>query len=98
MARFRYWAACTDLSGAIIDYITDDVRSRSVTYKTFARHTDLDSLRAADHPAMWRISCPDNWAISFHRSRLPSGQRIYYFDWSRIEHIFIDPTEGVPEL
>jgi hypothetical protein len=47
---------------------------------------------------MYRISAPDNWAISFHKSRLPTGQRIYYFDWSRMEHIFLDPDEGFPGL
>ena len=54
------------------------------------RHADLKPLRAADHPAMYRISAPDNWAISFHRSALPSGQRVYYFAWSGIEHFFVD--------
>jgi len=46
-------------------------------------------LRRENHPATYRMSCADNWAISFWRSRLPSGARVYYFDWSRIEHVFV---------
>jgi len=48
---------------------------------------------------MYRISCKDNWAISFWRSEIPSGVQVYYFDWSRIEHIFVDrDVTGVSEL
>lgn len=95
--RFKYWAACPDFSsGEIIHYITDPDRSQKISYQAFARHVDLEPLRRDDHPAMYRISAPDNWAISFHKSSLPDGQPIYYFDWSRIEHIFIDPADGVP--
>jgi len=36
------------------------------------------------------MSCKDNWAISYWRSQLPSGVLVYYFDWSRIEHVFVD--------
>jgi len=95
--RFKYWAACPDFSsGEIIHYLTDPERSQGITYRTFARHVDLAPLREADHPAMYRISASSNWAISFHQSELPTGQRVYYFDWSRIEHIFLDPSEGTP--
>ena len=96
-AKFRYWAACPDFhSGEIIDYINDPDRAVEITYKTFAKHVDLAPLREQDHPAMWRISSPDNWAVSFYRSSLPNGDRIYFFDWSRIEHIFIDPAKPWP--
>lgn len=46
---------------------------------------------------MYRMSCRDNWAISFWKSELPSGVLVYYFDWSRIEHFFVD-REIVLEL
>ena len=47
-------------------------------------------MRQEKHPAMYRMSCKDNWSISFWRSELPSGVRVYYFDWSRFEHFFVD--------
>lgn len=97
--RFKFWATCTGFpSGEIIHFITDPDRSRRISYATFAKHVDLKPLRRGDHPAMYRISAPDNWAISFHKSKLPTGQAVYYFDWSRIEHIFLDPEEGWPGL
>ncbi len=91
-SRFQYWRSCPELTMEVVQYITDDDRTKKITYKTFAKHADLSRLRAQDHPAMWRISAPDNWAISFWKSQLPSGRPIYYFDWSRIEHVFIDPN------
>lgn len=74
--------------GELISYITDEVRAQEITYRTFVKYADLSQFRSADHPAMWRISAPDNWAISFFKSNLPSGEPIVYFDWSHIEHVF----------
>ncbi len=93
---FQLWATCPDFSsGEIIHYLNE--HATEVTYATFARWADLSQLRAEGHPAMYRVSAPDNWAISFWRSQLPTGQRVYYFAWSRIEHIFLDPEEGWPD-
>lgn len=87
---YEFWRACTDFhgpgGGRLIQYLND--HEKTVTYKTFASRAELGPLREVGHPAMWRLSAPDNWAVSFHRSRLPSGIPVYYFDWSRIEHIF----------
>lgn len=89
--RFEYCAACTDFrDGEIIRHITDASRSRQISYRAFARNANLAPLRAAGHPALYRISAPDNWTISFHRSTLPNGARVYYFVWSRIEHFFTE--------
>lgn len=90
MRTFNYWACCKDLPGELVQYLADSDRAKKITYRTFARRANLRRLRAFNHDAMYRISAPDNWAISFWRSQLPSGQRIYYFDWSRIEHVFVD--------
>lgn len=99
MADFRYWACCIDLPGGLVRHVADTDRSRRVTYETFARHVDLEPLREEGHPATYRMSCKDNWAISFWRSQLPSGQRVYYFDWSRIEHVFVEsPVDLEREL
>lgn len=96
---FRYWASCLQLPGELIQFLTNCERAVRVTYGTFARHADLRPLREEGHPAMYRISCKDNWAISFWRSEIPSGVQVYYFDWSRIEHIFVDrDVTGVSEL
>ena len=74
----------------LVQFITDDARAQQVTYGTFVRHADVVPLRVEEHPATYRMSALDNWSISFWKSVLPSGRRIYFFDWSRIEHVFVD--------
>ena len=93
--KWPYRFACPESYGEIIHYITDPDRSVAISYQTFVKYADLAPLRKAGHPAMYRISAPDNWAISFHKSELPSGMPIVYFDWSRIEHVFA--PEGVDQ-
>jgi len=101
--RFRYLTDCINIEGIfghpaggqIIHYITQHPEERQVSYGQFARQVDLRPLRDAGHPAMYRLSAKDNWSVSFHRSQLPSGQPIYYFAWSRIEHIFVDQEVDV---
>ncbi|MCW4026890.1 MAG: hypothetical protein NWE76_05360 [Candidatus Bathyarchaeota archaeon] len=93
--RFVYWRSCPEFRfGEIIHYINE--HAREITYKTFAKNADLEPLRDEDHPAMYRISAKDNWAVSFYKSRLPNGNLIYFFDWSRMEHIFVDPDQAIP--
>lgn len=89
MSKHVYWASCPELTGPIVDYLVD--HATEITYSTFARNADLAPLRAEGHDAMWRISAPDNWAIAFYKSTLPSGIPVYFFDWSRIEHVFVPP-------
>ena len=93
MSRFNpyhFWASCLHLTGELVQFITDSERAKQVTYDTFYRHADLRSLHQEKHPALYRRSCKDNWAISYWKSKMPSGIRIYYFDWSGIEHVFVD--------
>jgi hypothetical protein len=91
------------MTGDLIHFITDrwgvseETRlrpTRDISYKTFVKHVDLGPLRDEDHPAMYRISCPENWSISFHSAELPSGAPLWYFDWSHMEHLFVlDPDD-----
>jgi hypothetical protein len=81
--------------GELVNAVKEHPEDRRITYKTFARHAELGPLRAADHPAMYRISSPENWAISFHRSRLPTGAPVYYFVWSGIEFFFVQEQPDV---
>jgi hypothetical protein len=99
--KASFIGACPEMTGDLIHFITDrwgvseQTRARptrGITYKTFAKYADLGPLREEDHPAMYRISSPENWAISFHSAELPSGAPLWYFDWSRMEHLFVtDP-------
>lgn len=90
MRSFFFSTTCCAIDGDLVRFITDDSRCTQISYRTFTRHVDLSPLRQQKHPAAWRISAPTNWAVSFWRSVFPSGAPVYYFDWSRIEHFFID--------
>lgn len=81
--------------GELVNAIRHGDTSRAVSYRTFAKHAELAPLRDSEHPAMYRLSCPDNWSVSFHKSELPSGAPVYFFVWSGIEHFF---TEGPVDL
>lgn len=95
--KFDFWLSCPDIVyGEIIHYMTD--RATEISYTTFARNADLGPMREEDHPAMYRISRPDNWAVSFYKSELPNGDPVYFFDWSRMEYIFVDPDRGFPDV
>lgn len=84
---YEFWGTCEVLPGELVQYLVD--QGERITYTTFARHANLEPLRREDHPAMYRLSAPDNWAVGFWRSRLPSGKRVYYFDWSSFEFVFV---------
>jgi len=84
-----------DQAGELVNAIRDHEKSEAISYRTFVRHVDLAPLREEEHPAMYRISCDDNWSVSFHKSHLPSGARVYFFAWSAIEHFFV---EEMPDL
>jgi len=93
MKRFTFWGACTDMPcGEIIHYITDPIRSQKITYPTFSKQVELSGMRAINHPALYRISCKDNWQVAFFKSQLPLGEIIFYFKWSGIEHIFCETS------
>lgn len=104
MRDFRYWTDCVGMpggerAGELVNAIRNAEADRRITYATFARHADLGPLRREGHPAMYRISAPDNWSVSFHRSETPSGTPVYYFAWSGIEHFFVDrPVDVEHEL
>jgi len=94
----KFWATCEMLSPyprayEVMQFITSN--QKPITYPTFARKADLSELRAMDHPSLYRISSPSNWAISFHKSRTPSGIPVYYYRWSGIEHMF---TPDEPDM
>jgi hypothetical protein len=91
-----FWTDCVGMpdapgagAGEFVRAIIDHPADRRISFRQFTRLVDLDSF-PGDHPARYRWSAPDNWAISFHRSALPSGAPVAYFKWSGIEHFFVD--------
>lgn len=92
MKRFQFWTDCVGMpggphAGLLVDAIRAD--ASDISYSSFIRQVDLTALREMDHPALYRFSCADNWSVSFHKGRLPSGAVSYFFVWSAIEHFFV---------
>jgi hypothetical protein len=97
---FRFIGACPEMTTEFVTYVVDknpSVPRRfptiDISYTTLARHCDLDELREERNQAMWKLSVPSNWGVSFHRGQLPSGRLCYYFDWSRMEYFFIEDRD-----
>lgn len=92
---FQFVGACPDLTGPLVNYVTDcwgtgsarRFPRREITYRTFARYCDLGALRREGHPATWQLTT--NWTVSYHQTQLPSGVPAFYFDWSAMEHLFV---------
>ena len=90
---FKYLTDCVGMQDGDL---VNDLKSRGeqISYSTFVRKADLGPLRRGGHPAMYRVSAPDNWSISFWKTTMPSGAPVLYFAWSGIEHFFVDrPTD-----
>ena len=85
--EFGFVFTCPGSTYETIHYLVD-VTAQPISYKTFRLYADLDSL-GQDHPALYRISRPDNWSVSFDKGFLPSGIPAVWLTWSRIEHVFV---------
>ena len=70
-------------------------QSKDISRATFMRHCRLgeipEMLGYCRHASQGLTMAAD-WYVSYHRSRF-CGVPCYYFVWSSIEHIFVDPHE-----
>lgn len=95
MSRLRFIGSCVSLGdGAAIQEMIDG--SRSVTRGTFLRHVDREQLAELsrelgyeDHPRRG-LTMAGDWHVSYHRSTW-RGAPCFYFRWSAIEHVFVEP-------
>jgi len=67
-------------------------RARQVTYSTFRKRcmglAEIERALGYDK----HLSMKDDWAVSFHKSKY-RGARVFYFDHSRIEHVFVHRSD-----
>lgn len=63
-------------------------RARPVLYATLRRRcaglAQIERKLGYDR----HLAMKDDWAVSFHKSKY-RGARVFYFDHSRIEHVFV---------
>ncbi len=92
--RYVFYTRCCDGDGDLDDRVFGEEiskmaeRARKVTYLTFRKRcVGLPEIERAlgydKHLAM-----ENDWAVSFHKSKY-RGARAFYFDHSRIEHVFV---------
>lgn len=81
MDKATFQHTCVSCSGSRLrelEHIID--HERSVTFETFKRNVD--------EVPEYSVALKDDYAVSFHKSRLPNGKRVYYYVHSAIEHIY----------
>ena len=96
MSAYKYLHDCVSCPRvdivALIECIDNAI---DITRRTFLKHVDrrdlddhADSMGYELHPSRGLTMAAD-WAITYHRSTF-KGSRCYYFQWSGIEHLFVE--------
>lgn len=93
--RYHFYSTCVNWPRGKVDSLTKCVDDAiTISRRTFLKHVCREELREierslgySDH---WKqgLTMPADWAVSYHRSKY-LGKRVYYFDWSCIEYVFI---------
>jgi len=88
----RFTTTCIDSTANAINTMTDS--ARKITRRTFLSHVDRDELAGVEsglgyelHPANG-LTMAGDYHVGYFKSRY-RGKPCVYFDWSRIEHVFI---------
>lgn len=73
-------------------------KGREITYRTFAKHVNVEALAKNMGYAYGRqeqgLRLSADYAVHFFRSVI-RGLPCYYMDWSRIEHIFMCKEDAI---
>lgn len=92
--RARYWRACTDWPAAEVgELIAMQERARPIRWATFKRRVDrasLGELVAALGYVRLGLRIEADPYAQCYTSRY-AGERVYYVEHSRIEHVFRRP-------
>lgn len=88
---FSYYDCCVSYSSNIeLNYIIDN--SIPITYNTFLKHVDKESLnklsRNLGYVKGCSLSLKTDWHVGFFKSKTPLGEVVYYLRHSCIEYVF----------
>ena len=87
-AQFQY-TCVSPKSTEELFFIVDN--ARDITYKTFrskVNSKDFNMLQSGFGYDNLPFKLKDDYAVSFHKSKLPNKKPVYYFRHSAIEYIF----------
>ena len=86
---YRFLTTCVDIPSEDLEAFEEMMENaKSVTYETLRRH--CEGLREWEDMlgyGSW-LRMKDDYAVSFYKSTF-KGKPCYYFDWSRIEHVWV---------
>lgn len=91
--RKTFVTNCVSAKGDDIQEMVD--QARDITYQTFVRNVDPESLQKVKNAIGYTrelqkncgITLENDYGVSFHKSKY-RGRPCYYFCWSAIEHVF----------
>jgi len=77
-----------------LNYIIDN--NRDITYNTLRKNVDTESFNDVKKSLGYNrqlfldcgITLQNDYTVSFHKSKLPDGRKVYYICHSAIEYIF----------
>jgi len=92
---YRFLRSCVDWPMSKADELRDMIdEAVEITRGAFLKRVDTDELNGIaeslgyeSHPKRG-LTMAGDWHITYHRSRIGKN-RVYYFRWSGIEHVFI---------
>lgn len=92
----RFVTNCVNSTSRDITPMVD--AEKDITRRTFLQHVDRENLRDVEkslgydeHPSQG-LTMAGDYHVSYHRSVF-RGQPCYFFRWSSIEYVFIEPKE-----
>lgn len=87
-ARHYQYCCVSPRSGEELEHIVD--HERAITWRTLRENVDAQDLQrlCAQFGYDRHLHISQDWAVSFHKSRLPDGTPVYYICQSCIEYIF----------
>lgn len=88
-ARFGFVGDCVGLNGDVIRHMK--LGAEQITYDDFVSDVGASVPRVYD--AERAVPMSDDWAITFWRSSLPSGQPVVYYAESGVEYVFTERAE-----
>ena len=86
--KFEYLTCCVNSTAEKIDNMVEI--AKEITFSTFALHCNWQEWAKAATYSIGSekgLHLKDDWAVSFCKS-VYDGQKCYYINHSRIEHIF----------
>lgn len=97
-AKYEYLTRCVEVPPAQVPDLLEMIeKGRSVSFVTFAKHTDWKPLARELGYSVGReagLKLSQDYHVQYFRSRW-QDRRCYFMVWSAIEHIFVAPkVEG----